>query len=80
VTRQFGELSKAAGLPKIRVHDLRHTYATIALSSGAHAKVVAERLGHSTIGITLDTYSHVLPAIEAETAARVARLIVGDAD
>lgn len=77
VTRQFGELSRAAGLPKIRLHDLRHTYATIALSSGAHAKVVAERLGHSTIGITLDTYSHVMPALEEETAARVARLIVG---
>ena len=54
VTRQFGQLSKAAGVPKIRVHDLRHMYGTIALTSGAHAKVVAERLGHSTIGITLD--------------------------
>ena len=78
VTRQFAELSKSAGLPKIRVHDLRHTYATIALSSGAHAKVVAERLGHATIGITLDTYSHVMPALEEQTATRIARLIVGE--
>jgi integrase len=77
VTRQFGELSRCAGLPKIRLHDLRHTYATIALTAGAQAKVVAERLGHSTIGITLDTYSHVMPALEEETAARIARLIVG---
>jgi hypothetical protein len=50
-------------------HDLRHTYATITLSSDPHAKVVAQRLGHSTIGITLDTYSHVMPALEEETAA-----------
>jgi integrase len=79
VSRRFTQLSRGAGVPVIRVHDLRHTYATIALSAGAHPKVVAERLGHSTIAITLDTYSHVLPALEEETANRLAQLILGPA-
>jgi len=79
VSRRFTQLSRNAGLPVIRVHDLRHTYATIALSAGAHPKVVAERLGHSTIAITLDTYSHVLPSLEEETANRLAQLILGPA-
>lgn len=60
------------------MHDSRHTYATIAPTSGAHANVVAERLGHASIGITLDTYSHAIPALEEEAATRVARSIVGD--
>ena len=49
------------GLPKIPLHGLRHTWATIALSQNVHPKVVSERLGHSTISMTLDTYSDVLP-------------------
>jgi integrase len=77
VSRRFSQLAGAAGVPAIRVHDLRHTYATIALSAGTHPKVVAERLGHSTIAITLDTYSHVLPGLEEETASRLAQLILG---
>lgn len=59
---------KAAGLEHIRFHDLRHTHATILLQEGVHAKVVSERLGHSNIGITLDTYSHVIPTMQAEAA------------
>ena len=53
-----------AGLPSIRFHDLRHTCATILLSRGVHAKFVQELLGHATISITLDTYSHVLPGMD----------------
>jgi integrase len=53
-----------AGLPPIRFHDLRHTCATILLSRGVHAKLVQELLGHATISITLDTYSHVLPGMD----------------
>lgn len=79
ITRRFGALSKAAGVPVIRVHDLRHTYATIALTAGTHPKVVAERLGHATIAITLDTYSHVIPSLEEEAATRVAHIILGSA-
>lgn len=77
VSRRFKQLAKAADLPVIRIHDLRHTYATIALAAGTHPKVVAERLGHSTIAITLDTYSHVLPSLEESTANRLAELILG---
>ena len=66
---------KAAGLPRIRLHDLRHTFATLALGAGIHPKIVSERLGHATISITLDTCSHSVPALEEEAAAKVAALI-----
>lgn len=60
-----------AGLPRVRFHDLRHTHASLLLSQGVHPKVVSERLGHSTISITLDTYSHVLPGMQEEVARRL---------
>ncbi len=53
-----------AGLPRIRFHDLRHTFATVLLSRGTHPKVVQEMLGHANISQTLDTYSHVLPDMQ----------------
>lgn len=61
----------------IRFHDLRHTHATLLLRQGTHAKVVSERLGHSTVGITLDTYSHVLPDMQEEATARL-EAVLGD--
>lgn len=64
ITRFFKPLLRSAGLPDIRFHDLRHTCATLLLSRGVHAKLVQELLGHSTISITLDTYSHVLPGMD----------------
>jgi integrase len=67
---------RRAGLPKIRLHDLRHSYASAALAAGIAAKVVSERLGHATIAITLDTYSHVLPGLDERAAATVAQLIL----
>ena len=60
-----------AGLPKIRVHDLRHTVATILLQGGAHPKLVQDLLGHSTVTLTLDTYSHVTPALHLEATQRL---------
>nr|WP_287322047.1 tyrosine-type recombinase/integrase [Mesorhizobium sp.] len=57
--------------PRIRFHDLRHTHATQMLSAGVHPKVASERLGHSTIGITLDLYSHVMPGMQADAAEQV---------
>jgi integrase len=77
VSRRFIELAKAAGVPRIRVHDLRHTHATLALEAGVNPKVVSERLGHSSVAFTLDVYSHVVPALDEEAANRVARLITG---
>ena len=62
-------------LPTIRLHDLRHTHATLALQAGVHPKVVSERLGHATVSITLDTYSHAIPAMQEEAAALIAGLV-----
>jgi integrase len=73
----FKHRVRAAKVPTIRLHDLRHTHATLALQAGVHAKVVSERLGHSTIAITLDTYSHAIPAMEEDAAERVAALVFG---
>lgn len=73
--QDFKPLLKLAGLPNIRFHDLRHTAATLLLLEGVNAKIVSERLGHSQIGITLDTYSHVLPTMQKDAAARLDRLL-----
>ena len=53
----------------MRLHDLRHTHATLMLKSGVHPKIVSERLGHASVAITLDTYSHMVPGLQ-ETAAK----------
>jgi integrase len=66
--RSFTPLLKRAGLPHMRFHDLRHTCATLLLSRGVHPKFVQELLGHATIAITLDTYSHVMPSMGDATA------------
>ena len=72
-TRQFKRHVERLGLPPVSgPHALRHTWATLALESGVHPKIVSERLGHSTIAITLDTYSHVVEGMEAQAATTVA--------
>jgi integrase len=76
VGQRFQRLRRAHGLPHIRLHDLRHTYATLALEAGVHPKVVSERLGHAGITITLDLYAHVLPSIEKAAALQVSSLFV----
>jgi integrase len=63
VKRSFKPLLEKAGLPEIRFHDLRHTCATLLLGRGVHPKLVQELLGHATIAMTLDTYSHYLPSM-----------------
>jgi integrase len=70
VTLAFRRIIKRAGLKHIRIHDLRHTHATLMLMAGIHPKVVSERLGHANIGITLDLYSHVLPGLQEAAAER----------
>ena len=77
VTRAFTRRVLAAELPMIRLHDLRHTHATLALAAGVHPKIVQERLGHANIAITLDTYSHAVPALEEQAARTVAALVFG---
>ena len=64
--RSFRPLLEAAGLPLIRFHDLRNTAATLLLGKGVHPKVVSELLGHSQVGVTLDLYSHVTPAMHRQ--------------
>ena len=76
-SREFTRRVTRLGLPMIRLHDLRHGWATMALAAGVHPKVVQERLGHSSISITLDTYSHVSPALHGEAAETVAALVFG---
>jgi integrase len=74
--RTFKSLLRAYNLPNIRFHDLRHTAATLMLQQGIHPKVVQERLGHSQISMTLDTYSHVLPNMQEEAAQKIDELII----
>ena len=64
-------------VPRIRLHDLRHTSATLALKAGVHPKVVSERLGHATVSITLDLYSHVLDGLQAEAAEQIGAAVFG---
>jgi integrase len=68
MVRDFKDTLQRAGLPNIRFDDLRHTAATLMLKQSIHPKVVQERLGHSQISLTLDTYSHVLPSMQEEAA------------
>jgi integrase len=76
--RSFLPLLRTAGLPRLRLHDLRHSYATLNLLSGAHPRVVQQALGHSDIATTLQTYSHVLPSLTREAAVRLDRLLRGE--
>ena len=75
ITSMFAALVEKAGVPKIRLHDLRHTSASLALAAGIHPKIVSERLGHSSVSITLDLYSHVAPGLQAEAAEKLGRVI-----
>ena len=70
-SKHFNQLVEQAKLPRIRLHDLRHTNATLSLKGGVHPKVVSERLGHSSVTITLDLYSHVTPGISRDAADTV---------
>jgi len=70
-TREFGPLLRRAELPPIRFHDLRHTFATLQLAAGTNPKIVSEVLGHTDVAITLDRYSHALPAMQAEAMGRL---------
>jgi integrase len=68
-------LARRIGLTSVRFHDLRHAHATLMLVKGIHPKIVSERLGHSNIGITLDTYSHVLPSMQIQAAEALDELL-----
>ena len=75
--RHFKPIRDKANLPKIRLYDLRHTMATLLLFAGENPKVVSERLGHASIVLTLDTYSHVLPSMQKEATDKIEKLMLG---
>lgn len=75
VRRSLNALIKKAAVPKIRFHDLRHTHATLLLAKGVNVKVISERLGHSNIKITLDTYSHVLPTMQEDAVNKLEEIL-----
>jgi integrase len=78
--RQYRPLLKRLDLPPVRFHDLRHTAATLLLLQGVHPKVVSEMLGHASVSITLDLYSHVLPDMQRDAMEAMARLFAGVTD
>ena len=71
VTKEFAKIVRGAGLPHLSFHGLRHAHATLLLTAGVHPKVVSERLGHSNIAVTMDTYSHVLPGLQEAAALAI---------
>jgi integrase len=73
LTRNLDGILRGAGLPDVRFHDLRHSAATDWLKNGMHPKVASERLGHASVGITLDLYSHVTPTMQREAVAEITR-------
>jgi integrase len=73
--RDFRRLVAAAGLRRVRLHDLRHTAASLMLAQGVNPRVVMEILGHSQISVTMNTYSHVTPASSRDAVARVEGLL-----
>ena len=79
LAKHFRSMLALAGLPRIRLYDLRHSAATIALAAGVSPKVVSEQLGHASTAFTLDTYSHVLPHMQDEAAAKLEALLFGAA-
>ena len=79
-SQAFERLVAKSDLPSIRLHDLRHTHATIAIKAGIPTKVISERLGHESPAFTLKQYAHVIPGMQADAAVQVARLIFDSAD
>lgn len=76
-SQAFTRIIERAGLRKIRLHDLRHTHATIAVKAGVPVKVISERLGHESPAFTLKQYAHVMPGMQAEAAQQVADIVKG---
>lgn len=74
----FEAIVAGTGAPKIRLHDTRHTMATLALGAGVHPKDVQEQLGHSAIAVTMDTYSHLPQAVKRDSAEKIVALFGGN--
>src|SRR5262249_24723927 len=75
VIRHFHRILKAAGLPAIRFHDLRHSAATLLLAQGVSPRYISDLLGHSQVSFTMQTYAHVLPHVQREVAAKMDEIL-----
>ncbi|PGW18767.1 integrase [Bacillus cereus] len=80
IRRSFNSIIKKAEIPKIRFHDMHHTHATLLLLQGVNPKIVSERLGYADVRITLDTYSHLLPSMQKDTAIKFGKMLFGEGD
>jgi hypothetical protein len=78
-SQTFDRTVKRVGLPRIRLHDLRHTHATLGLAAGVHVKVISDRLGHATTSFTQDIYMHAIPALEEDAADQIAYVVFNGA-
>jgi len=78
ISKLFEQAVSASGLPRVRLHDLRHTHASLALGASISPKVISDRLGHSTTAFTMDTYSHYLPALAQDAADKIAALVAAE--
>src|SRR5262245_33590350 len=78
VRQRFNRLSERCGLPHIRLHDMRHSYATATLKASVHLKIVSARLGHASETFTAPVYQHALPGMDREAAGVIAALFLGD--
>ena len=78
LTHAYLRIARRVGIHGVRLHDLRHTHASLMLKQGVHPKIVSERLGHANIAITLDTYSHVMPGLQAEAAKRFDEVLAAE--
>lgn len=74
-THRIRALTERAGVPPVRLHDLRHTHASMLLAANVHPKIVSERLGHGSVTLTMDTYSHVLPTLQEEVVQKLGALL-----
>jgi integrase len=80
LSQTFARVVRGSGVRRIRFHDIRHTHASLLVQEGVPIKVIAERLGHSHPAFTMATYQHVLPGMQADAAARFAKLLEPPAD
>lgn len=77
LSQTFDRLLAKLDLPRIRLHDLRHTHATLLIKEGMPVKVVSERLGHASVAFTMQVYQHVLPGMQADAAATFGEIVFG---
>jgi len=78
VLRRFQIMCEASGLPKLRLYDLRHTHASLLIHEGVHPKKISERLGHSSIKLTMDTYGHLFEGSDRDSAEKMEKLLGGE--